>query len=330
MKKQTKALGLFLMLCCFGIFFGKAIKAEASETVTKGSYTYFAEDGTIYKMNSSSGKVSKVKKISQSNTVEIFAVKGSWIYITVDDYYSVKGTDQSWVYVYRIKTNGKSLQNLGKGSCPYIYGNYIYFNRRSFDRNATTYDDMKSLGIYRMKLDGSSKKKLASSAYCQWIKIYNKKIYYSVTGSDPGVYQMDLNGKNGKKIMSDYTSDTAYFAGNKMYVSYTPSSTSYVYSYDLTTGSRTYLATGTLMAAYNGELYYHGTYSASNTTLYRYKISTGAKSTVCKRTLFRNVIAGKKWLIINYYRGNYRKNIGVDRITKNGKSRKVITTYFRS
>ena len=329
MKKKVSLSCLCMLLFCFGLFFAGTVKAEAAETVVKGSYTYFAEDGTVYRMHNSSGKIKKVVKIKRSNTVEIIAVKGDWLYLTLDDYFCLRGTDGSWPYIYRVKTNGKGLKNLGKGGVPCVYGNYIYYNRLDFKRSFTP--NTKSRGIYRMKLNGSGKRKICTTEICNWIKVYNKRIYFvDRTGSQNRVNSVNLKGKDRRTDFSGILYGKPYFKNNEMYVS-----TSYnygvynMYKINLKTKASTSLGSGAILAGYQNELYYYtGKFGAQ--TLYRYQISTGTKSKVCTRKTFRNVIGGKKWLIINYYRGNLRKNIGVDRIRKNGKSRKTITTYFRS
>lgn len=328
MKKKWKKQSLLLLLFCFGILFAGSMKVEAAQTVTKGSYTYFAEDGTIYKMNSKSGKISKLVRIKRSNTVEVVGVKGSWLYLTVDDYFCKRGTDNSWEYVYRVKTNGKSLECLAKGRNPVLYDNYIYYEATSFSRkNNTAVNDFKHKGIYRMKLNGKGKRRLCVQNSCYWLKIYKKRIYFGTTlNGRSGIYSVSLSGKNLKTHVYSYTSKEPYFTGNKMYFNYNANE---IYVCDLRTGTLKKLCSGQMLAGYNGEIYYtSGSYGRFY--LNHYRISNGRSARICSRQLFRDVIGGKKWVIVNYYRGNKRHNIGVDRIRLNGKSRKVITTYFRS
>lgn len=332
MKRKLGIRSIFMLLFSFSFLFAANIKAEAAQTVTKGSYTYFAEDGTIYKMNSKSGKISKVARLKRSNTVEVAAVKGSWLYLTVDDYYSMRGTDNSWSYICRIKTNGKGLETLAKGENPVLYGNYIYYEGKSFNRKTSSMPQYaKHAGIYRMRLDGKGRRRLCVQDKCSWLKIYKKRIYFGAYLNErSGIYSVNLSGKDFKTHVYSNTPKAPYFTGNKMYFGHGGSyNANDIYVYNLVTGDLTRLRSGEMLTAYNGEIYYF-TGSYGRYTLYRYRISNGKSRKICTRQIIRNVIGGKKWVIVNYYRGNKRHNIGVDRIRLDGKGRKTITTYFRS
>ncbi|MCI9490554.1 MAG: hypothetical protein HFG97_11225 [Dorea sp.] len=332
MKRKKQAISFFILFCLC-LLMAEQKEAKAAETVTKGAYTYFAEDGIIYKMHTSSGKISKVFKVKRSNTVEIFSVKGKWLYLTVDDYYSKRGTDLTWKYVCRVKINGKNLQTLAKGESPYISGNYIYYMAKDFNKKGSPY--IKDKGIARMSLNGKKKKILNSSySYYYWVKPYNGRIYFSGgTGSgDMDVCSMDPKGQNLKQHASG--EGTPYFCKNMMY--YNVTSTGRlgriytVYSENLEDGTTEYIADGELKTGYGNTLYYTAS-NGQKDILYRYNISKKKASKVCGRLMIRNVIGGKKWLIVQYYRGDSsKKNIGVDRIRLNGKNKKTITAYFRS
>lgn len=330
MKKMRRwTIGL---LCFAALFlFAVSQKAEASETVVKGSYTYFAEDGVLYKMHTTTGKIKKITTIKRSNTVEVFAVKGDWLYLTVDDYYSKRGTDKMWPYVCRIKTNGKQLETLAQGEEPNLYGNYIYYSRCKINKKSDAHPQSK--GIYRMKLDGSQKKKVSSTGdRCYWAKIYKKRIYFScVVNESFRVYSVGLDGKDLKReATGQFTSARPYFYQNMMYLTLEEAGMeTSIYKKDLTTGEMTRFLDGAVCAGYGGELYY-STGKWGNKVLRRYQLKQNQSRKICSRMSFGNVIGGKKWVIFNYYRGNKRYNIGVDRVTKEGKNRKVIDTYFRS
>lgn len=333
MKNTQKMTWLFLLLFACSLFLAGKQEAEASETVVKGSYTYFAENGIIYKMHNSTGKIKKVLKVKSSNTVEVFAVKGDWLYLTVDDYFCMQGTDKSWKYICRVKTNGKSLKKLTKGTCPVVYGKYIYYIEQTFTRDNSSYSYGTSKGIYRMSLSGSGKRKIANpmNSY-SWIKIYNKRIYFSGRNKNysTAIGSVNLSGKDLKTVASGNISGEAYFYKNVMYMEkWSQGANDSIYTVDLKTGTLSYLLAGSIHAGYNGELYYSsGTFGSK--TLYRYQINKKKSVKVCKKNSIRNVIGGKKWIIVNYYRGNVRQNIGVDRMKINGKSKKTLTKYFRS
>lgn len=329
--RRGKHTLIVILFFCLGILMAGPREVKAAENVTKGGYTYFAKDGTIYKMHSSSGKISKVLKVKRSNTVEIYGVKGSWLYLTVDDYFCKRGTDSNWKYVCRVKTNGKSFQTLAKGDSPCISGNYIFYIAKDFNKKNPY--SVKDKGIARMSLDGKNKKRLDTScSYYYWVKAYNGRVYFSGGGgSGLRTYSVDQNGKGIKQHAS--CDGTPYFYQNVMYYSVYSSGRLgriyKVYSQNLSDGTTEYLADGELHGGYGSTLYY-ASRNGQKDVLYRYNISKKKAAKVCGRTFVRDVVGGKKWLVIEYFRNNSRKNIGVDRIRLDGKSKKTVTTYFRS
>ena len=330
MKKITK---MMIMLFCLsaGLLFLGSVTAEAAETVSKGSYTYFAKDGTLYKMHNTKGTITKITSFKRSDTVDVFAVKGDWLYLTLDDYYSKHGSDKSWPYVCRIKTNGKSFKAMGQGVGSFVYGNYIYYIRWKFDKTKDEYPEYP--GLYRMKLDGTEKKKLCSPGeYYYWAKLYNKRIYFCASTDNStkcGIYSVNLSGKDLKKEATGYYTTMPYFYQNAIYMTVYNTKGDCIYKKDLKTGKVSYFMKGMLYTGYNGEIYY-SVRKGENQELRRYNLKKKSWKKVCSRTSFSDVIGGKKWMIIEYFRPGIGNNIGVDRITLTGKSRKTIKTYFRS
>jgi hypothetical protein len=126
--------------------------------VRSGKYVYYAlgndGSGSLVKYNI---KTKKSKTLYKKYGCKSLSVNGSYIYCCVDKY---SGSDNSNYYIYRISKDGKKVKQLDKGYDPVVIGKYIYYVKTKNEKNSE-YDT--SIGIYRMKLDGSGKKKIWSA-----------------------------------------------------------------------------------------------------------------------------------------------------------------------
>lgn len=172
-----------------------AVKKMADNT--NGKYLYYASDGTIYRLDTVSGKNKKIKTFTESHLVDNISYYKGYLYFYID-YYSANG-DGWWApYICRIKTNGTGFQRLAFGYKPVIYDGKIYFMRtKKIERT-----NAKVVGIAKMSLTGKNIKRLISGSY-EGLRIINGKLYYthhdSISDGD-FLYQASLNGKNRKKI----------------------------------------------------------------------------------------------------------------------------------
>jgi len=165
-----------------------------SNAVMNGKNIYLAVGcdggGPLYVYNTSN---KSRKQLSKDKCSEL-SVKGRYVYCTVNKY---NGSDARNRYIYRIAKNGKTSKKLADGYNPVVIGKYIYYVavKKEYADWTDSYIDGRSIGIYRMNLDGSNKKFLCNMSG-QLIAGNNRLIVYSSSNA----YSISLNGKRIKRI----------------------------------------------------------------------------------------------------------------------------------
>lgn len=136
------------------------------------------------------------------------AVQGDWVY-----YYNADSNFLNPEGLYRIRKDNSGLALMDTGSISFInvVGDWVYYVKHTTAGKRITYSY-----LYKIKLDGSCKKKIADNA--SYVHVVDNKIYYSVSvdvlgGMDGielnfpiddigNIYQCDLDGKECIKIAS--------------------------------------------------------------------------------------------------------------------------------
>lgn len=292
-----------------------------------GNYIYYSVYNEIYRVNT----LTKEKKVIYRNSTawnfsDIIVYKG-YIYCILN-----KGTGSGdyFPYIYRMKTNGKNAQILGKGDNIYIYKDKIYFSKQSFK-----YDYLgtrKSHGLYGMTLSGKSQIKL-SSINPSSVRVYKSYVYF--TGEN-GTYRIGINGKNYKKLSPEIFDVFEIYSDNIYYNKYNYSySLNDVYRYNIKT-NKSYLveydAEG--FAVSDGNLYYTNTFYNSDyngrTYIYKKKLSSKKSTYITnKDTIYNIILIGDYFLYISQGPSEYY-NTRMSIMRKDGKYNKILANYFES
>lgn len=171
----------------------KITKAKSDKTLSiigaKDNWIYYTgmENG-IYKMKNDG---TALKKLTSEPAWMKAELLGDWIVFNdfIDD-------------VYVVKTDGAVCKNLLKSYCYQVYSGFIY------------YVDSNDSHIYRIKPDGTGKKKLTREAV-DYLAVNNGFIYYS-NNSKNQFYRIKTNG-TGKKKLSNNCAEDIVFLGNRIY-----------------------------------------------------------------------------------------------------------------
>ena len=150
--------------------------APTHGVLSKGNLYYaFGNDGggSLYRCDVSTKK----KTCLVNGECKYISVKGSYVYYTYDSY---SGSDFTNYYIYSIHKNGSKKKKLANGYCPVIVGDYVYYIGTKKGKSPYGSDtiDAKTLGVYRMKLDGSKKKRIYSSSEIAQLLSGSNKVYF--------------------------------------------------------------------------------------------------------------------------------------------------------
>lgn len=184
---------------------------RASDSCKQGKYLYYCTQKGIERFNTKTGKhnlvVSNKYKGKNTNGFSYLNKKGNAFYCTYNLYY---GSDGEMLSIYKITNNGKK-KRLDYGCRPVVVGNWIYYEKRKLIKDTyNTYTD--SVGIYKMKLDGSSKKKISNDEYLYGVTKSN-----IVVENNDQIFEISLkNNKIRKKI----SNKKQYITRNKDYGSW--------------------------------------------------------------------------------------------------------------
>ena len=177
----------------------------ASNSYKQGDYIYYCTNKGIERLNIKTGNhglfISDKYKGQDTNGFRDLNIKDNYIYCTYD---LQLGTTDNIIYVYKIGKNGDK-KKLDSGHSPLVVGNWIYYVKSKFitEFNFTYQED---IGIYKMKLDGSSKTKVSNYPYIMGVTKSKLLVY---KGSK--IKSIDL--KNNK-IQKEIWLNRAYTTGN--------------------------------------------------------------------------------------------------------------------
>lgn len=327
-----------MMVCLSSVDTQAATKKMATES--NGKYLYYSVQGTIYRMDTNTGKTKQIKKIAKTNWVTDITYHNGYLYFTVDYYYYVKGTDSSIKYVCRMKTNGTGFKKLCCGYGAKIYNGKIYFIRGE-NSNDGYADYTKTVGISRMKTNGSGKTNLITDAsYYDDLQVVNDKLYYrAVYSSGNHLYSANLSGNNrtqlSSAIISQLLSDGSniYYATTKELHKITAKSGTDTLIANLPYRRTTYSIFGcaNILEVKGGYVYYGDYSNSKRVKLVKVNISKKTKKSIKSFSSFvGDMYIGKgKYAIIrrSIYEQKYSEAIG--RITTSGKNYKTLKKYFR-
>lgn len=219
---------LSLMLLLSPVLSSVSEAAYSSKSTTStlsaksGDYVYYSVYNKIYRVNTKNKQKKLIHYKKNWWSFDNIVVYKGYIYTVVD---TCSGTGETYPYIYRVKTDGTNGKILDKGDNLKLYDGKLYYNKYNF-KESNFYGTLKKYGIYRMNLDGSSKKSIKSGSNIYDFEIYKSNIYYQTSKN---IYRISTSGKNnirllsseGKEIISIYG---ATLEGN--YIIYTSPGTS--------------------------------------------------------------------------------------------------------
>ena len=162
--------------------------AKVIESQGYGEHLFGAssdEKNIYYSINSGSFKKSKYNTIKRDITTgkETGALKGKkYGYYGFDSLKLYKnyflgvrtnGSNPVWRSIYKVTKDGK-VKELAIGRSPVVSGNLIYYIAEKVQK----YGDSKTLGIYKMDMDGGHKKPVKKGMYYS-LGLLDKVLYYS-------------------------------------------------------------------------------------------------------------------------------------------------------
>ncbi|HEX3076959.1 MAG TPA: DUF5050 domain-containing protein [Lachnospiraceae bacterium] len=153
-----------------------------------GEYIYYTELSEVYRLSLKTKKSEKVVSLKESNGIYGMSIHGEDIICTYDAFY---GTDGNDYYIYKLSKDGNVVTKMTRGHSPSVLNDYIYYIKtKKITQEYGVYS--KSLGIYRMKLDGSDDTCILKGNFYRCVA-YGDKIYFS---TEKEFCQMDIDGAN--------------------------------------------------------------------------------------------------------------------------------------
>lgn len=163
------AVLLFLARTSVPVHAASGIVAAPGRFTKSGHIIYYelpepdnSGNACIYKYNLKTGKSKKIYSSKDGGYGNI-SIKGKYLYVEKSENH-IDADDDTYFRIYRINKNGKKAKFLDYGRSPVIIGSWIYYFReipaRWEDGEPYTYY---SGFIYKMKLNGSSKKKVCKT-----------------------------------------------------------------------------------------------------------------------------------------------------------------------
>ena len=349
--KKNKVLSLFIALimvfaCAFcgiseaaqvGTSNGVSVKQSQRDSkkgstykpssIKSGNYMYYAVYDKIYKVNVNTRKSTLVYTSKSGYWFSDLAVKGGWIYCTMDKY---KGKDGLYPYIFKVKTNGKSAKTLKQGMAPVIYNGNIYYIKCDFDENDDYYGE-RNLGIYRMSLSGKNDKCIKKSDAIEDFAVYKSKIYYTKSdGYGSNLYNVSISGGKSKVMVYDigYNSAGIKIYSDYIYFNYGDG----IYKIKTTSTKKTKVVSNADIRDVSGGYVYYIVDGYDSQSLYKIKISNKAKTFIKKQKFeFGDVtVEGGYILMTLYYRldADSEYDAAEYLCNTNGKNGKLLKTYF--
>ena len=342
-KKNVFRIAAAFLVCMCAVFCLKSADVQAAAkmaTESNGKYLYYPVQGTIYKMDTSTGKTKKIKSIPKTNWVRDISYYKGYLYFTIDEYYYSAGTDGSKKYVCRMKSNGSGFKKLGCGCSAKIYNGKIYYVRGVVEKKSYV-PITQCKGIARMSLTGKSKKTLVSGDGYSTPMIANNRIYYRQNpGSSTYLYSVNMSGGDKKRLASDVRgllsdgSDIYYTIAKEIHKISGKNGTDtclFQLAYRKS-GWGSYITNlSTPLVVKDGVVYYFNMLSG-NYALKKYTESTNTITTMKSIDgIVSDLYVGKgKYAVIRRsISGSNRYTEAVGRIKTDGKSYKVLKKYFR-
>lgn len=322
-----------------------AIAPAKAEAATKteapaysGNYTYYSVYSNIYKLNSKTGKTTKVASVKNAFDVSGISYYNGKLYFTTNYFLGTGGEE---CYICSMNTNGKGFKKLCRGVNPIVYDKKIYYFKVKHDKE---YGSDTTLGVASMSLTGKKQKMIAKVPKDTYIvsglAAVNGNLYYmdhSYSGNNTNLYMYDI--KSSKKTTID-TSNSAYgtdiiFGCDSSYVYYQKANDICAYNvnnnmiYTVAEGDYGYFG------GRDGKIY-RSDYSSRK--LYEYDFTTGSAKLIKSGVYIDRVVYSKSGY--NIYENNfsqeeqqkydyYYTNETV-RMKPNGKGYKRLHKYYVS
>lgn len=334
-KLLKKYLPVFLSLVLFLtpvlVSVSEASSSTKSTTTTKsaqsGDYVYYSVYNKIYRINT---KTKSKKLIHQKNNWwnfdQIVVYKG-YIYTVAD---TCQGTGETYPYIYRVKTDGTNGKILDKGDNLKLYDGKLYYTKYYF-RESDFYETFKNYGIYRMNLDGSSKKSIKSGSTIYDFKIYKSNIYYKTSKN---IYRVSTSGKNNTRLISSEEKHMiSIYKGNIYYNKYDYNKQqNNVYKYNLSSKKITRVLSNAYGFATSNDCIYYSTTNSSWTKSYIYKknMSTNKRYLITSKSSIYGAALEGNYILYTSPGPNYNKNTRLSIIRNNGKENTTLADFFVS
>lgn len=221
MKKKKSILCCILVVILAFTTNVNFILADTSERLTIPSHGIYSDGNLYYAFGQDGGGslyrydlATKKKKCLVSKKCAYISSKGNYIYYSCNLY---KGTSSTDYYVGRIRKNGTGNQKLASGYCPTIIGNYIYYiatQKTKDPTSSTKVSDLKTIGLYRMGLDGSNKKCVYKSSDIKKLATGLGKIYFKLGWNNNIWKYVNIStGKIYSANISSHQTNTNFYYG---------------------------------------------------------------------------------------------------------------------
>lgn len=302
---------------------------SSTKSVKSGDYMYYAVYNHIYKVNVKTKKITLVYKNNKTGEFSDLIVKDGWIYCVRDAY--TGGTSEQYLYIFKVRTNGKNAQTLTKGHNPVIHNGSIYYVKKQFieDGDEVRY---KNYGIYKMSLSGKNDKCIKKSSTMNEFIIYKSNIYY--VNSSKGVSyvrKMSLSGKSTKIMTSNkhYTPDNLRAYSDYIYFN----SDGGIYKIKTTSTKKILVLSHSEFTEVSDGYIYYNAWIDEEHNFYRMKLSNKSKTLI-----FKNIVGvvdtniGGSYMISKVYYDNEDEyeNTAKYLCNTNGKNKVVLKRYFTS
>ena len=313
---------------------------ETVEDNNYGKYSYVSKLNVIYRVDMKKRSFKKIKTFKGVTNIHYISYRKGYLYLVLNKY---KGSDMACDYIYRMKTNGKSLKKLAVGSQPAIMGGKIYYLAGL--RHGSGGDAYTTVrGINKMSLNGSGKKRLLTGTNVTDLACASGRIRYKTSDNIYKVSALNTDGSASTlNINWDGNSPIIHSSTDKLLLEY-PSST---YQQGLSESGKSLVAkindNGYLSRGYrslgfmNGCGFYRSTTLSSGRvtgTLYMFKTGENAKGKkvkYLKNGFPMDVLAVNKGSIVlaQTYNGGGNKNAAISVMKTNGKGYRVVSKYFQ-